>query len=260
MPSTTALEGLRARRLVAAVFWVGVWQVAALLVGNGVLLASPVDVVATFGRLVPTPSFWATVAYSAVRIAVGFTAAAAAGVLLAWLASLGRWADALISPAVRAIRSVPVVSFIVLVLIWADSAWLSVTISALMVLPIVFANVEEGIARKDVALDELATVFAMPSGRRLAAIRLPAVLPYFTAACRVGIGLAWKAGVSAEVIGLPDGSIGERLYEAKLFLATADLFCWTAVIVACSFAFEKLALRALAALESSLGRGYAKSL
>jgi NitT/TauT family transport system permease protein len=217
-----------------------------------------VDVAVTFVRLAPTAGFWATVGYSAARIAAGFAAGAALGVFLAWLASLGRWPEALIALPVRAIRSVPVVSFIVLVLIWADSSWLSVTISALMVLPIVFANVEEGIARRDAGLEELAAVFAVPPGRRWLAIRLPAVMPFFTAACRVGIGLAWKAGVSAEVIGLPDGSIGERLYEAKLFLATGDLFCWTAVIVALAFAFEKLVLAALAGIESSLGRGYAR--
>jgi ATPase subunit of ABC transporter with duplicated ATPase domains len=68
--------------------------------------------------------------------------------------------------------------------------------------------------------------------------------------------MAWKAGVSAEVIGLPSGSIGERLYQAKLYLATGDLFCWTGVIVALSFGFEKLVLHLLARFESGLANGY----
>ncbi|MDR1710587.1 MAG: ABC transporter permease subunit [Propionibacteriaceae bacterium] len=258
MTSTTALDKPWVRGLVAAAFWLAVWQVAALLLGNTVLLASPVDVVAAFAALAPTWGFWASVGYSVARIASGFLIAACLGTVLAWAASLNRWAQALLSPPIRAIRSVPVVSFIILVLIWADSSWLSVTISALMVLPIIFANVEEGIGRRDAALAELAQVFGFSRSRRWWGITLPGVLPYFTAACRVGLGLAWKAGVSAEVIGLPDGSIGERLYQAKLYLATGDLFCWTAVIVACSFAFEKLALGALSAFESSLTRGYAK--
>ncbi|MDR0593811.1 MAG: ABC transporter permease subunit [Bifidobacteriaceae bacterium] len=256
---TTALDRPRVRGLIAAVFWLGVWQAAALALGNEVLLASPAKVVGAFARLAPTNGFWASIGYSAARIAGGFAIAAAGGAALAWVASLNRWLAALIWPAVRAIRTVPVVCFIVLLLIWADSSWLSVTISALMVLPVVYANVEEGIKRQDEGLDELARVFAMPARRRWLAIRLPAVLPHFTAACRVGVGLAWKAGVSAEVIGLPDGSIGDRLYQAKLVLSTGDLLCWTVVIVACSFAFEKLVLGALAAFESWLARGYAKS-
>ena len=74
--------------------------------------------------------------------------------------------------------------------------------------------------------------------RRVVAIDGPQVLPYFVAACRAGMGLAWKAGIAAEVIGLPTGSIGERLYQAKLFLSSADLFAWTAVIVAASSGSE----------------------
>jgi NitT/TauT family transport system permease protein len=258
MTSTTLLDRPWARGLVAACCWLAVWQVAAMLLGNAILLASPLNVVVAFARLVPTVGFWASVGYSVARIVAGFLIAAALGTLLAWLASLNRWAQALISPPVRAIRSVPVVSFIILVLIWADPGWLSVTISALMVLPVVDANVEEGIAARDLGLDEFAKVFELSAGRRWWAITLPQVLPYFVAACRAGIGLAWKAGVSAEVIGLPDGSIGERLYQAKLYLATGDLFCWTVVIVGCSFVFEKLVLKALERFEAGLGRGYSR--
>ena len=70
-------------------------------------------------------------------------------------------------------------------------------------------------------------------------------------ACSVALGLSWKAGIAAEVIGIPDGSIGERLYEAKVYLNSADLFAWTVVIIAVSIVFEKLFLLLLR-------RGYAR--
>ena len=54
--------------------------------------------------------------------------------------------------------------------------------------------------------------------------------------------MSWKAGVAAEVIGIPDGSIGEKLYEAKVYLSSADLFAWTVVIVFISILFEKIFL------------------
>ena len=54
--------------------------------------------------------------------------------------------------------------------------------------------------------------------------------------------MAWKAGVAAEVIGIVDGSIGERLYTSKIYFQTADLFCWTVIIVLVSVLFEKLFL------------------
>ena len=94
----------------------------------------------------------------------------------------------------------------------------------------------------DQKLTEMADVFQVPFPRRLRYLYLPQVAPFFRSACAVGLGLCWKAGVAAEVIGLPDGSIGERLYEAKVYLNTPDLFAWTVVIVLVSMAFEKLFL------------------
>ena len=61
-----------------------------------------------------------------------------------------------------------------------------------------------------------------------------------TCACRLACGLCWKSGVAAEVIGLPSGSIGERLYDAKIYLNTGEVLAWTLVIVLISLACEKL--------------------
>ena len=71
------------------------------------------------------------------------------------------------------------------------------------------------------------------------------VMPYAVTACKLGLGLCWKAGIAAEVIGIPAGSIGEKLYKAKVYLETPDLFAWTIVIIAVSVGFEKIFMFAL---------------
>ena len=175
------------------------------------------------------------------------------GALLAALTFACPWADLLFSPVIRMIRAVPVVSFIILALVWVNSRSLSVLISGLMVFPAVYGNVLTGIGQADRQLLEMARVFRVPPGRQAVGIYLPAVLPYFRSACALGLGLCWKAGIAAEVIGLPGGSLGERLYTAKVYFQTADLFAWTAVIVAASVVFEKLFLRAVDALTGKVG-------
>lgn len=248
----------RARGAVAAVLWLGVWQLVATLVGQELVLASPVEVLAALVRALPETSFWATLGGTAARIAAGFALGVVLGSALAWLAASSAWADALTSPLVRVLRSVPAVSFIILVLLWSGPGALTVTVAAVMVLPVVFANVREGIDQVDPRLRELAQVYDLSRVRRGAAIVWPTVLPYLAAACRVGLGLAWKAGVSAEVIGLPAGSIGERLYEARLMLATADVLAWTVVVVAAAWATERLALLALDRLERVPSWGWSR--
>ena len=234
-----------ARRIGAAVFWLAVWQAAAVAVHRDFLLASPMQVARTLLTLLPTGNFWGTVGWSLGRIALGFTGAAVLGAALAISAAAWPVARALWEPAIAAIRSAPVVSFIILLLLWTDSSHLPVFTSLLMVLPVMYANVLQGIAQRDPQMLEAAHVFRMPVRRRLVAIDIPAALPFLAAACRVGVGLAWKSGVAAEVIGVATGSIGERLYEAKVFLSSTDLFAWTIVIVVLSVACERLLLRAL---------------
>jgi len=234
-----------ARRIGAAVFWLAVWQATALAVHRDFLLASPIQVARTLVTLMPTGEFWVTIGWSLGRIALGFTGAALLGATLAISAAAWPVARALWEPAIAAIRSAPVVSFIILLLLWTDSSHLPVFTSLLMVLPVMYANVLQGIAQRDRQMLEAAQVFRVPFRRRLVAIDIPAALPFLATACRVGVGLAWKSGIAAEVIGVATGSIGERLYEAKVFLSSADLFAWTIVIVALSVACERLLLRAL---------------
>lgn len=262
MTSTTAADTANrnvlaraARPLLVLAFWLAVWQVAAVVVDQEILLVLPAGALTRLGELVVTAEFWGTVWYSFIRIASGFLAASVVGVLGATAAAASRIVDALVTPALTAIRSTPVVSFIILVLMLPIRGQLAFVISFLMVLPITYTNVLEGIRHRDLALLEVATVFRVPLLRRLPAMDVPAVLPFFTASCRIGVGLAWKSGIAAEVIGLAEGSIGERLYEAKIFLSSADLFAWTAVIIAVSFGFERLVLAVLRRAEARLALG-----
>ena len=80
------------------------------------------------------------------------------------------------------------------------------------------------------------------------------MLPYFRSAASLALGLCWKAGAAAEVIGLPAGTIGERLYTAKIYLQTPDLFAWTAVILILAAVFERLFLAAVDLLAGKAGR------
>lgn len=244
----------------AVVFWILVWQFLVFwldkksgMPGGNILVASPVETVKTLFSLVQTAAFWKSVGYSFVKIASGFFLAVAAGVFCAVVASVSGLVRTLLNPILRLIKAVPVASFIILALFWLSSSKnLSVLISFLMVLPVIYTNVLQGIEATDRELLEMATVFRISLGKRMRYIYLPAVLPYFVSACSVGLGFCFKSGIAAEIIGLPSNSIGERLYEAKLNLLTEELFAWTAVIVLVSVVFEKAVMLLVKALVRGL--------
>ena len=241
----------RLQKLFAALLALAVWQGAALLVHAPILLPSPLQVAGRLRALLVTADFWGTVGFSLLRIAGGFLLALAAATVLAFGAGRFSLLEILLRPYVLAIKSVPVASFIILALIWLQTSQLSLFISFLMVFPVLYTNVLAGIRSADRQLLEMARVFRVPLGRRLRGIYLPQVMPYFRTAVSLGLGLCWKAGAAAEIIGLPAGSMGERLYTAKVYFQTADLFAWTVTIVAVSVVFERLFL---ALVDRSMGK------
>ena len=238
-------------RLAAAAFWLAVWQCAAMAVGQEVFLVSPVQAVRTLLQLLPQAEFWQRVGFSSGRILLGFGLGVAVSIVLAVAAQAWHTADVLLAPVLQLVKATPVASFIILALVWVRGSSLSVLISFLMVLPVLYGAVRTGIQSADPQLLEMTKVFRLPLGRRLRAVWLPAVLPAFRQGCSVALGICWKSGVAAEVIGLPNGSIGDALYRAKITLETPDLFAWTAVVIVLSFLLEY----ALGLLFRRLGRG-----
>lgn len=242
----------------AVVFWLLVWQGASLALRaiyphGALLLASPIDALRRLFELALTAAFWQTVGISAARILGGFLVSCVLALGLAALSARFRRVEELLSPLVAAVKAVPVASFIILALVWLNSRSLAFFISALMVFPPVYLNVLEGIRQTDRSLLEMAQVFRVPFPRVLRSIYAPQVLPYFRSAISVALGLCWKSGTAAEVIGLSSGTIGERLYTAKVYFETPDLFAWTAVIVCISALFEKLFLLAVDKLTEKVG-------
>jgi len=229
-------------KVFAIAFALMVWQLLAAAIGKSILLVTPFEVMVRLTELIVTRDFLSSVMFSFVRIVSGYLLALAAGSALAALAGKYHMAEVLLWPFMTAIKSVPVASFIILCLIWLSSGSLGIFISFLMVLPIIYTNMLHGLRSTDRKMLEMAEIFNVTRLRRLKYIYLPQLKPYIVSACSVSIGLSWKAGIAAEVIGIPAGSIGERLYEAKIYLDSADLFAWTAVIVAVSVLFEKLFL------------------
>ena len=233
------------RRIAAAVFWLAVWQGAAMAIGQEVFLVSPVQALRTLLGLLPRADFWRRVGFSSGRILLGFGLGVAVSAVLAVAAEVSAVADTLLAPVMQLVKATPVASFIILALVWVRGSSLSVLISFLMELPVLYGAVRTGIQSVDVQLREMAQVFRLPLGRRLRAVWLPAVLPAFRQGCSVALGICWKSGVAAEVIGLPNGSIGDALYRAKITLSTGELFAWTFVIIVLSAGFEKLFLALL---------------
>lgn len=235
-------------KALAVVFWLGVWQLLSSLIGQEILIVSPVQAVRTLLSFLGKGSFYRAVGFTLTRILAGFLLGFAVGIPLALLSRRFSAVRILLSPLMHAVRATPVASFVILALVFIRARRLSVFISFLMVLPVAYSNLLAGLDSADQALLEMARVFRVSRLRQLREIELPAAYPALLSACELSLGMCWKAGVAAEVIGLPDGSIGEALYQAKIFFSTPELFAWTLAIILISLMLEKAVMRLLGLL------------
>ena len=227
------------RRLSIILFWIVLWQAAAALIRNHIFLVGPVDTLRALCEQIVLPDFWSAIAFSFWRISIGFFLAFFLGLFTGSLAYRFPIVDEFLEPPVQLMKTVPVASFVILALIWTGSKNLSVFISFLVVYPMIHVNTKAGLISADRELLEMAEVFHVPFIRRAFYIYRTALYPYLKSACRTALGMGFKSGIAAEVIGVPDGSIGEGLYLAKIYLSTAELFAWTVVIILVSSLFEK---------------------
>lgn len=227
------------RTVLILAVWILIWQASAVWIDNRIVFVGPLEVCRALVQQVAAAEFWRTIWHSSLRIVGGFLGAFLCGVLCGGLAYRFRLLREFLEPAVGLLQAVPVASFVILALIWIGSENLSVLIGFVIVFPVIYRNTLQGMGAVDQKLLEMAEVFHMRQGNRLLYLYRPAVLPYLKSASRVAIGMAWKSGVAAEVIGVPDLSIGEKLYMAKIYLSTAELFAWTLVIILVSRLCEK---------------------
>lgn len=234
--------GKYGKKAAIAAFWMIVWQLAAYLTGNRILLVGPIETLRTLAEQVIVGKFWLTVGTSLLRIGAGFTAGLALGLLLAVVSGRFALAEEVLAPVMSLLKAIPVASFVVLFLIWWRSGVLATAVSFCIVLPNIYVNTLEGIRHVDRRLLEMAEVFGVPAWNRFFYIYRPALKPYLDSAIRISVGMSWKSGVAAEVIGIPALSVGEQLYQAKIYLDTAGVLAWTVVTILASVFCERIVL------------------
>ena len=220
--------------------WLGVWYAASETVGMELLVPSPEAVLNSFLELIKEKEFYLSCFNSLSKVIIGWAIGLFFGVLLGVLTSLSSILKAFFEPMLHLIKATPVASFIVLALVLMSSKRVPVFTCALISVPIIWANVSQGISSPDKKLLEMADFFNMPRSRKISNIYVPAVLPYFSAAAKTAMGLSWKAGIAAEVICTPSATIGAGIQNAKIYLETPSLFAWTATVIILSVILEKL--------------------
>lgn len=255
--STTSLHNDKRKileRLLAILAWIIIWWIASIIIEQEMILPSPVSVMKKIISFLPQPSFWHSIGFSLSNILIGFLSGYCLGLVLACLSNQIRMVEVFLNPFIVTIKAAPVASYIILLLLFFSSRHVSVIISFLMAFPIVYTNILNGLKNVNKKLLEMAYVYGVSFSKKIIYIYFSELLPFLITSFSLGLGMCWKAGIAAEVIGLPLGSIGEKLYQAKIFVDTTSVLAWTVVIISISLFLEKLLLFLFQKISTGLER------
>ncbi|WP_408070937.1 ABC transporter permease [Butyrivibrio sp. JL13D10] len=230
----------RIKKVGIALCWLLLWEIASLIVHNKILLAGPIEAFRALVGMAGSADFGTSVLSSVFHIVSGIVLGGITGILLGSLSLKFKLLGEFLSPVVTALKSVPVASFVVLILIWIGSDSLSTVIVTLVVFPIIYLATVGGFTAADNELLEMAHVYRMPTAAKIRYIYIPALIPSYLGAFSVAVGMGFKSGVAAEVIGQPLLTMGNGLYRSKINLDTAEVFAWTFTIILASWVTEKM--------------------
>ncbi len=228
------------KNVLIMLFWAAVWQLTAVLVASEILLPTPLAAIKALVSLGKTSEFYLSVIFTVIRIFAGFILGLLSGILMGAVTYKSKLLNSLLSPLASVIKSTPVASFTVLLFVWFSNDTVAAVTSMLIVIPIIWSSTYTALNSVDGELLEMARLFSVPLKKRITEIYIPSVFSAVRSSAITAMGLAWKAGVAAEVICSPKNSIGGGIYSSKIYLETPELFAWTAVVIAVSMCVERL--------------------
>ncbi|QXM06857.1 ABC transporter permease [Crassaminicella indica] len=227
-----------------------IWRMSSEIIASKIILPSPEATCKSLLILMKSENFFKIVLMTIKRGCIGFFLSCSLGLLIGLLTGSHLFLERLIEPILVVIKSTPIMSIIILALIWFKTEYVPIFVSFLVAFPIICVNVSEGIKSVDVKLLEMAKIYHVRKYRIILEIYLPAISRYFLAGVSTAMGIGWKAVIAAEVLSQPNFAIGTSLYNAKVYIETENVFAWTVIAVLLSFIFE----RAIRILEKKIMR------
>lgn len=211
--------------------WIGLWWLAAFCMDSALLLPAPPLVFCTFFSLLANPLTWQSIAFSLFRILGGFFLACLFAFVCALISECLPIMKDFFDVPMQIAKTLPVACFIVLLLIWQGAVGISFWISFLMALPPMYQGLMTGLSQVDLSLKEVSKVFSITVWNRLLCLYRPALRNPVLSGAKLSVSLSIKAGIAAELIGVPAHTIGEQLYFSKIYLNTDELFAWSILIL-----------------------------
>lgn len=219
------------------------WQLLSWQMAQPQLIPSFPDLIRALFRLVYSPGFLVSIGTTCLRACVGLLLSLAAASITAFLLNRSEAIRFLFMPWLSLLRSVPVISFILLALIFLNPEMIPLLIAFLTMYPLLTENLLKGLMNRRDSWKILARQFHLNAWNRLFQINYPQLKPYLFSGLASAVGFGWRAIIMGEVLSQCVDGIGKRMKEAQVFIDVPELIAWTLVAIVLSWLTDKFISR-----------------
>lgn len=220
-----------------------VWQLLSWQMAQPQLIPSFPDLIRALFRLVYSPGFLVSIGTTLLRACAGLLLSLAAASITAFLLNRSEGIRLLFMPWLSLLRSVPVISFILLALIFLNPEMIPLLIAFLTMYPLLTENLLKGLMNRRDSWKMLARQFHLNAWNCLFQINYPQLKPYLFSGLASAVGFGWRAIIMGEVLSQCVDGIGKRMKEAQVFIDVPELIAWTLVAIVLSWLTDKLISR-----------------
>lgn len=224
--------------LLAFVTILVLWQVIAVSIHYPAIFPDLKQLATGVFHLFTQSEFYIALSLTILRGLIGFIISFLLALALASVATFSDWWKQFFHPFLVFMRSVPVISLVLIALLWFSPEELPIFIALLTMFPILYSNILNGMEHTDKRWVEMAHVFGKSKKQIYTQIYLPAARKTIFTGISTAMGFGWRAIIIGEVLAQPLHGMGTAMKHAQAYINIPELIAWTAVAILVSFAFD----------------------
>ena len=224
--------------ILGVIIFISLWYFTALKVNSEIVFPNIPNILKKFAEIISEQSFYKDLSSSLIRVLITFTLSFLLAFIVGISAGIFPPIRYILIPIINFIRTIPTIPLILVAIIWFNNNTVPIFVSMLVIFPIMYDSITNGIINVDQKLIEMSISYNVSLKTQIINLYIPYIKPYIFTGISQSMGITWKSILAAEILALPSFGIGTKLYESHLYLDSVSLFAYCLIAIIFNGIFE----------------------
>ena len=224
--------------IIGIIIFIGLWHLISIKINSEIIFPDIQNILKKLFEIILERSFYKDLISSIIRVFITFALSFLLAIILGIISGIFKSMRYILMPIINFIRTIPTIPLILVAIIWFDNNKVPIFVSMLVIFPIMYDSICNGIINVDKDLIDMSLSYNVSLKTQIINLYIPSIKPYILTAISQSMGITWKSILAAEILSLPTLGIGTKLYESHLYLDTISLFAYCLIAVIFNGIFE----------------------